>query len=37
VLGLTSKLVDIKMQMFIKIDQSICAQIEKIKGIEIIG
>jgi len=34
---ITSKLVDIKMQTFIKIDPSICKDIENIKGVEVIG
>jgi len=36
-LVITSKLVDIKMQTYIKIDPAICKEIEQIKGIEVIG
>lgn len=36
-LVITSKLVDVKMNTYIKINPSICPQIEKIEGIEVIG
>jgi DNA polymerase-3 subunit alpha len=36
-LEITSKLVDIKMNTYIKIDPAICPEIEKLKGIEVIG
>jgi DNA polymerase-3 subunit alpha len=36
-LVITSKLVDVKMQTFIKINPAICKEIEEIDGIEIIG
>jgi len=36
-LVITSKLVDVKINTYIKINPAICPEIEKIEGIEVIG